>query len=409
MGRSKRSLRASKEGIQQAESAFKRTGWTKEFLGGRVGRSRPTITNFFARRPVDRPIFMEICTALDLEWGEIAEIDTEKVEQYCKIEIDALVEEIREKVRPIIDRECGTMRVLDMTQPIGLGKIYTEVNILEKIIGRRRLNLEQLLEGCSLGEFDRFGLSGVKEQRVPGLEAVERYGKLMVLGQPGVGKTTFLKYLAIECSRGNFQSDRVAIFVPLKRFAETDGTPGLLDYIAEEWVSGANRERTEAKSTLERLLQAGRGLVLLDGLDEVREEDSDRIIREIQDIANRFTPSQFVATCRIAAREYTFSQFCEVEVAAFEDEQIRAFAQRWFDIKQLDFAEDFLAQLKANPTIEELATNPLLLTLLCLEFEDSGDFPADRAELYQRAVATLLRKWDAKRRIRRQQVYKQLS
>jgi predicted NACHT family NTPase len=68
-----------------------------------------------------------------------------------------------------------------------------------------------------------------------------------------------------------------------------------------------------------------------------------------------------------------------------------------------------MQQLQSNPPIEELATNPLLLTLLCLEFEDSGDFPADRAELYKRAIATLLIKWDAKRDIERAQVYKKLS
>jgi predicted NACHT family NTPase len=62
-----------------------------------------------------------------------------------------------------------------------------------------------------------------------------------------------------------------------------------------------------------------------------------------------------------------------------------------------------MQQLQSNPPIEELATNPLLLTLLCLEFEDSGDFPADRAELYKRAIATLLIKWDAKRDIERAQ------
>ena len=46
---------------------------------------------------------------------------------------------------------------------------------------------------------------------------------------------------------------------------------------------------------------------------------------------------------------------------------------------------------KRNPSIKELANRPLLLTLLCLEFEDSGDFPSDLAELYKRAINTLHR------------------
>lgn len=86
------------------------------------------------------------------------------------------------------------MRVLDMTQPIGLGDIYTDVNILDKITGRTRLDISELLQNFNStesGEFERFGLGRVKEERVPGLEVVKRYSKLMVLGKPGAGKLLF--------------------------------------------------------------------------------------------------------------------------------------------------------------------------------------------------------------------------
>ncbi|MDJ0556595.1 MAG: hypothetical protein QNJ68_19580 [Microcoleaceae cyanobacterium MO_207.B10] len=57
----------------------------------------------------------------------------------------------------------------------------------------------------------------------------------------------------------------------------------------------------------------------------------------------------------------------------------------------------------------ELATNPLLLTLLCLAFEESGNFPANLSELYKKGLDALLKKWDAKRGIQRHQVYHKLS
>jgi predicted NACHT family NTPase len=56
-----------------------------------------------------------------------------------------------------------------------------------------------------------------------------------------------------------------------------------------------------------------------------------------------------------------------------------------------------------------LATSPLLLTLLCLVFEDSGEFPKNRSELYQTGVDVLLKKWDVKRNIQRDEAYKKLS
>lgn len=65
-------------------------------------------------------------------------------------------------------------------------------------------------------------------------------------------------------------------------------------------------------------------------------------------------------------------------------------------------AERFIEKLQANKRIFDLATNPLLLTLLCLVFEENEDFPANRSELYKEGLDILLKKWDAKRNIEQQ-------
>ncbi|NEP60900.1 MAG: NACHT domain-containing NTPase [Symploca sp. SIO2G7] len=322
------------------------------------------------------------------------------------LDINTLVQEVRQKITPSIHQQCGTMKVLDMTQPIGLKDIYTNVHILEKIIGRRRLALNELLQGFDLNseEFDRCGLGKIKEQRVSGLEVVQRYDKLLVLGKPGAGKTTFLKYLAIHCANSQVLGERIPLFITLKQFAASENQPALITYINQIFTDCGV---TEAQAR--ELLNQGKGLILLDGLDEVREEDSDRILNQIQQFTEQYHTNSFVLTCRIAAKEYTFEKFTEVEVADFDDQQIQTFVGKWFRAKASDLADYFMEQLKQNKPIKELATNPLLLTLLCIEFEDSGTFPPNRSELYSRAIHTLLRKWDDRRRIVRQQVYKKLS
>jgi predicted NACHT family NTPase len=148
-------------------------------------------------------------------------------------------------------------------------------------------------------------------------------------------------------------------------------------------------------------------LIFLDGLDEVLDADSERVIKEIRDFSTFFSNNQYVMTCRIAAKEYTFEQFTEVEIADFEWEQITSFANNWFNNKAIK-AETFLARLEKDEPIQELASNPLLLTLLCLAFEESGDFPGNRAGLYREGLDALLKKWDAKRGIRRDEVYQKL-
>lgn len=158
------------------------------------------------------------------------------------------------------------------------------------------------------------------------------------------------------------------------------------------------------------LIQQGRALILLDGLDEVREEDSDRIIGQVQSFADRHDNNHFIITCRIAAYKYSFQGFIDGEVSDFDDEQIAIFVSKWFEAKEEpELSDRFIQQLEDNSSVKELASSPLLLTLLCLEFEDSGDLPSDRVSLYDRAIDTLLRKWDKKRGIDRDRVYKNLT
>jgi len=359
-------LQASVEGIRQANKAFNRLGLTQQQLAEEIQCSRQPIGNFFNGRPVRRQIFREICSLLELDWEEIAAPEPDEQDRNISINIDALLQDIREKVRPSIQQRCGTMRVLDMTQPIGLGDIYTNVNILEKITGSRRLEIAELLQGFDpeIENFDHIGLGRITGERVPGLKAVKRYPKLMVLGKPGSGKTTFLKYLAIHCSSGNFLGNLVPIFITLRDFAEANNQPSCLEFIVQV-LSNCG----VTASLVAELIKHGKALILLDGLDEVREEYASRAIKQIREFSDQYHSNQFVITCRIAAREYTFEKFTEVEVADFNHKQIKIFATKWFQAKDLDLdlAERFMQQLQSNPPIEELATNPLLLTLLCLE------------------------------------------
>ncbi|MBK1987958.1 NACHT domain-containing NTPase [Sphaerospermopsis aphanizomenoides BCCUSP55] len=408
----KRSLQASQQGIEKAKLALIDKFQTQQKLADALGVTRQPISKFFNGKSVDNELFVRICEKLGLKWQDIAgniQAEPNPKNSELDFEIDALVEEIRALVRPHIKEKCGTMRVLDMEQPIELSGergIYTNVNILEKLNRNRRIEISELLQNCNHEEFERFGLSGIKEERVPGLEAVQRHSKLMVLGKPGAGKTTFLKYLAMHCIEEEFLTNRVPFFITLKEFAEKPKQPDLLEYITQQ-LSACRVNDAEGK--IDKILSKDRGLILLDGLDEVREEDTKRVLSQILEISNQYHTNQFIITCRIAAKEYTFERFTEVEMADFDKQQIETFTQNWFRLTDPVKADRFIQRLAENTPIYELATNPLLLTLLCLVFGENNDFPANRSELYKEGVDILLKKWDAKRNIERDQVYKNLS
>ncbi|MCX5935323.1 MAG: NACHT domain-containing protein [Pseudanabaena sp. LacPavin_0818_WC45_MAG_42_6] len=316
--------------------------------------------------------------------------------------IEELVQQLRYRSRQIIQERCATMRVLDMSHPIDLENIYTGTDVLEKITSRRRLGIADLLATYHGRDHIEMGL--LNEERISSMEALNRYSKLMLLGKPGAGKTTLLKYTALKCSQGEIFSDLVPIFVILRQYAGTESQPRLLDYISQDLYAYNISDEANVK----QLLQQGRAILFLDGLDEVRENDLHRVLEDLRSFSEQFYTNRFVITSRLGSQEYVFEKFTEVEVANFQPLQISQFAQRWF-LNNSRHIELFLRKVEDNRPIQELATNPLLLTLLCLIFDEFGDFPTNRSDLYREGLDVLLKKWDAKRNIERHQIYKNLS
>jgi hypothetical protein len=162
------------------------------------------------------------------------------------------------------------------------------------------------------------------------------------------------------------------------------------------------------------LLEQGRLLLLLDGLDEVPSPHQDAVIDHIQDFVDRHANNRYIASCRTAAYHSRFRRFTDVLMADFDDGQIEHFITRWFasprdlEARTAERCRDTLSD-PDHTAAKELAQNPLLLTLLCLVFEDNQCFPANRAILYGDALDVLLRRWAAEKRIHRDPIYKDLT
>lgn len=304
-------------------------------------------------------------------------------------------------VKGLIER-FGEVKVLGMNRPVPLLSLYVRANILEKITARMGAKAEELEE---FFDFDRRAFGKTRETK-DGEAIANQLQRFIVLGKPGAGKTTFLKYLALAMvhRQSLIKKRRLPIFVTLRDWA--DKKSSLMDYIGEQFdICGFE----QAGLFVEHLLKQGNCLVLLDGLDEVSQEANlDGIIREIRDFTDKYSDNQFVMSCRVAAYNHWFERFTDVEMADFNQEQIETFVRNWFR-DEPNTGEECLKHLKNSPQLKELSSVPLLLTLLCITYDENNYFPANKAELYKEAVETLLKKWDSSRRIRRDDPYKQLS
>lgn len=413
----KRSLYASKEGIKLARQAFHRKGWTQENLAEEVNvKTRQPVWRFFSGRPVERVTFVEICSVLDLDWREIAadpplEI-SEPIEQILK-DLNLLVKQVRSLRQDKIQSQCGTLQLLDINYPVGIEHIYINVNILQEIASQQMSSLTAL-QGQHPSQFDRFGLGKISEKQIAGMEAALIHSKLRVLGKPGSGKTTFLQHLAIQCNQGHFAANRVPIFITLRDFADESreiNNYSLFNYIRSEFYTSG----LSSPEVLETLLREGRVLLLMDGLDEVFNQDSKAVLKEIRRFSENYQKNLFITTCRTAAKASNIRGFTDVEIASFTQEQITAFALKWFTTFTKTNAMDgrgkaaeFIQKLNLpeNLPFRKLAVTPLFLHLTCWVFDRQNKFPSKITEFYKQCLDLLLVKWDEVRGIQRDEIYR---
>ncbi|MGB3493511.1 MAG: NACHT domain-containing NTPase [Elainellaceae cyanobacterium] len=416
----KRSLQASASGIKKAKRAFTFKGWTQDNLAGEINlKTRQPIWRFFTGQAVDRQVFMEVCQILDLDWREISDHPPEEFPglddppRTGLADIDTLVANVRSQHRDTIQQRCGILQLLDIHHPVNLDDIYVDVNILATVASQQWVDLSAL-NNLALTEFDRVGLGPVEQAQIPGMQAVETYAKLRVLGKPGVGKTTFLQHLAVQCNRGEFAADQVPIFIALREFAEAskrEQTFSLFHYIQQTFITAGMSD----PATLDTLLQEGRVLLLMDGMDEVPNSDITPVINEIRSFSDKYHRNRFIASCRTAAQKLCLRGFTDVEIAPFTSAQITTFAQKWFPALSIaetqsepTKAAQFMQKLDLpeNWQFRQLVVTPLFLHLACWMFQGDEKFPNKRTTFYKQGLDLLLGKWDETRGIERDDIYR---
>ncbi|MEH2249910.1 tetratricopeptide repeat protein [Nostoc sp.] len=273
-------------------------------------------------------------------------------------------------------------------------------------------------------------------QRIDLSHAVRQNQYCVILGTPGAGKTTLLRYLALHFATAKRDGNETVIggepqeelgkallpiFFRIADYAERlqqEPELSLLDYLRQfyrQWEAYFQDEAeagTEMATLLLEKMHQGQCLMLLDGLDEVFEQESRRLIVErIDQFVNVFSTNKFVITSRIAGyRDVKLSsRFAEFTIEDMASEQVEKFLQRWcLAIERAqqpetseaqwqragnDQARKILEAIKDNEGVKRLTANPLLLTILALIHRNGERLPNRRVKLYELAVQTLTEDW----------------
>ncbi|MCP4118424.1 MAG: SUMF1/EgtB/PvdO family nonheme iron enzyme [Desulfobacteraceae bacterium] len=302
----------------------------------------------------------------------------------------------RLKVPIDIDDIYVPLRAMVDLRGVDEGKFYNAAHA-EKHLGGGERNLEISLA-------DAFKQS---EQR----------GKkgLVILGDPGSGKTTHLKRILLYCLRKSpeelgLPAGMLPVFLPLRSLKSLD--KGLDAFIQDQL---ANPHLNTRKGFGKRLLKRGNLLFLLDGLDEVADIKQRELVSNwIKDALLAHPSCRFVVTCRFAGYGDSVKMnehFLEMHVKPMSTGQAEEFVRKWYGIVEKGLAMDLdqagsIADEKAGKLIErlrqpdfrarrvfELIRNPLLLTNICLVHYRRNSLPKKRALLYKECIDVLLESW----------------
>ncbi|MFE4528413.1 NACHT domain-containing protein [Streptomyces anulatus] len=249
-------------------------------------------------------------------------------------------------------------------------------------------------------------------------QALGEWDRLLLRGPAGSGKSTLVQWLALNAARQTFGGELadwnrcVPFVLRLRAFTALDVLPAPADFLR---ASGVPLHGSAPPGWADRLLQQGRALVLVDGVDEVPDRLRKRTERWLRDLIAAYPRARYVVTTRPSAVPETWlssSGFEPHSLLAMSQEDVRAFIEHWHraarsecrseeERAELDPYENALRRaVGTRRDLGLLATNPLMCALLCaLNRDRRMQLPRARKELYDAALDMLLVRRDTEREI----------
>ncbi|MFD8593177.1 NACHT domain-containing protein [Streptomyces sp. NPDC059637] len=249
----------------------------------------------------------------------------------------------------------------------------------------------------------------------PADRVLEHHDRVLLRGAAGSGKTTLVQWLAVTAAREGQAGDggRVPFVLPLRTLCR-GGAPlpspdGFLAAVRTPFAAA------QPPGWADRVLSAGRGLLLVDGLDEIGERERGQAREWLRDLLIACPGNRWLVTSRPSAVTGSWlagEGFTDLTLSPMSRADVVSFVGRWHDaaragcedpeeLERLDgYRRSLTEAVRTQQDLGRLATNPLMCGLVCALHRDRrGYLPHGRKELYDAALSMLLSRRDRERDI----------
>ncbi|MBH5134650.1 NACHT domain-containing protein [Streptomyces sp. HB-N217] len=232
--------------------------------------------------------------------------------------------------------------------------------------------------------------------------------RIVLLGDPGAGKTSLVRFLALALTGTNIPESlanlagRLPVVIELRKYAEAQWRERTFEDFLDRL--SAMEQMAVPRQVLDVFLRTGHALVFFDGLDELFEPAMRaEVSRRIAAFADRYPRVRIVVTSRVIGYqrgELDRVGFQHYMIQDLTVPQIGRFAKNWYDtvcphdpVAARRLCKRMIYAVDHSRPIRELAGNPLLLTILSI-IGRRQELPRDRQGVYEHAVAVLIARWD---------------
>lgn len=239
---------------------------------------------------------------------------------------------------------------------------------------------------------------------------LQRSTRIVVLGDPGGGKSTLSRKLTYDLSAQNIPglTNKVPFFVELREYAESvrgKQRQTLVEHL--ETLCRSPFNLPAPPDAIDYLLLNNRAVVILDGLDELLDVSLRRdVVEAVEGFALRYPTCPILVTSRrIGYGEAPLSErfFAKASLGEFADDQVEEYVGKWFALDETieEARSGHLAQsfMRDSHFVSDLRVNPLMLSLMCGIYASENYIPRNRPDVYEKCALLLFERWDKQRGI----------